>query len=106
MALILLKKLELYGIRGSNHNWVKNFFSNRKQYVEIETTTKTSLKLVKCGVPQRSILGPRIFLLYVNDLKIASSLLDSIMFAYDTNLFYNHENILCWFLMQTRNLVL
>ena len=103
---ILLKKLELYGIRGNNHNWIKNFFSNRKQYVEIETLTKTSVELVKCGVPQGSVLGPLIFLLCVNDLEIASYLLDSIMFAYDTNLFYNHKNIHCWFLIQTRNLVL
>ena len=45
---------------------------------------------IKCGVPQGSILGPLLFFLYVNDLKYASKILDPIMFADDTNLFYSH----------------
>ena len=45
---------------------------------------------ISCGVPQRSILGPLLFLVYVNDLTKASGVLDPVMFADDTNLFYSH----------------
>ena len=90
---IILKKLELYCIRGNRHDRIKSFLSNRKQYIEIDPATKTSLELLKCGVPQGSILAPLLFLLYVNDLKNASNLLDPIKFADDTNLFYTHKNI-------------
>ena len=92
----LLIKLKLYGVRGNNHNWIKKFLSNRKQYIEIDPTTKTRLELVKRGVPQELILAPILFLLYVDDLKNASSLLDPIN-QEDKNFFYNHKNIHCLF---------
>ena len=66
---ILLKNIELYSTKGSNHNFIKNYLSNRKHYAEIDPTTKTSLELVKCGVPQGSVLAPILFLSYVNDLE-------------------------------------
>ena len=67
---------------------MKSFLSNSKQYTEIAPKTKVSLELVRCGVRQRSILAPFLFVLYVNDLKNASRLLYPIMFTDDTNLFY------------------
>ena len=67
---ILLKKLELYGITDRNHGWLKSHLSNRRQFVQINEKEKTSLETISCGVPQGSILGPLLFLLYVNDLKM------------------------------------
>ena len=50
--MILLEKLKLYGVRVDNHNWMKSYLSNRKQYIEIDPTVKNSFEQVKCGVPQ------------------------------------------------------
>ena len=67
------------------------YLSQRKHYAEIDPTTKTSLEQVNCGVPKRSVLAPLLFLSRVKNLKIVSTLLDQIMFADDTNLFYRTE---------------
>ena len=81
----LLNKLELYGITDRNYTWNTSYLSNRLQYIQIDENSRTEFCVVKCGVPQGSILGPLLFLLYVNDLKKASSVPDPIMFADDTN---------------------
>ena len=89
---ILLEKLTHYGTKGKNLTWFKSYLSKRKQFIMINETEKLKTLEIKCGVPQGSILGPLLFLLYVNDLNQASKLLEPIMFA-DTNLFYSQQNI-------------
>ena len=81
---ILLKKLEHYGILHTELQWFSSYLSNRIQYVEIENT-KSPLQKISTGVPQGSILGPLLFLIYINDLHTASNFI-SIMYADDTNL--------------------
>ena len=98
----IFKKHELHGVTDQNHLWFKNILSNRKQFIQMNNVENTELETITCGVPQRSILGPLLFLLYVNDLKHASNLLDLIMSEDDTNLFLTHEDIS--YLFETANL--
>ena len=90
---ILLKKLENYGIKDTNLAWFRSYLTNRKQYIQITNDSKSDLRNTTCGVPQGSILGSLLFLVYVNDLPSSSKILNPIMFAEDTNLFYEHKNI-------------
>ena len=64
---ILLKKLEHYGIRGPALSWFTSYLSTRKQLVVLDGLS-SSLSKISCVVPQRSILGPLLFLIYINDM--------------------------------------
>jgi hypothetical protein len=89
---ILLEKLCFYGIRGLALDWFKNYLENRKQCVYLDNTL-SSFNSIVSGVPQGSILGPLLFILYINDIVNCSSMLYFILFADDTNMIYYSKNI-------------
>ena len=82
----------MYGIKGINLAWFRSYLTNRIQYISTTRDLETDTKNTCCGLPQVLILGPLLFLLYVNDLH-NSAALDPIMFADDTNLFYEHSDL-------------
>ena len=89
---ILLKKLEHYGVRGLANNWFKSYLTNRQQFVSVNGFN-SSKKTMHYGVPQGSVLGPLLFLIYINDLNKAIKFCTTHHFADDTNLLYIGQSL-------------
>ena len=88
---ILLKKLQFYGIRGITNKWFESYLNNRKQCVSINGFESRE-SLMTLGVPQGSVLGPLLFLLYINDLHKALKYSTTKHFADDTNILISNKN--------------
>ena len=89
---ILLSKLESFGFRGRVLTLLKSYLNNRKQVLQLDSY-RSSCQSVKCGVSQGSVLGPLLFLLYINDLPRHVKACTT-FFADDTNIFYNENTSL------------
>ena len=92
---ILLEKLYHYGIRDKAYAWLKSYLCDRNQFVSYNGF-KSSERTITCGVPQGSILGPLLFLIYINDLSNNCKFAKPFLFADDTNLLHHskdHQNL-------------
>jgi hypothetical protein len=89
---ILIDKLEHYGIRGRSLDWFSSYLTGRTQYTFCNGVN-SELRTITCGVPQGSVLGPLLFLLYINDLPNISNKLKFYLFADDTNIFFESSDL-------------
>ena len=89
---ILLHKLSHYGLDNLSLLLLTSYLSNRKQFVAFEDKN-SSIQFLKTGVPQGSILGPLLFLIYINDIAESSSILNFLSYAGDTTLLGSLENL-------------
>ena len=89
---ILLDKLDYYGIRGLANDWFRSYLTNRKQFVTINGSDSDEVTM-HIGVPQGSVLGPLLFLIYINDLHFAIKTCTTRHFAEDTNLLIKNKSL-------------
>ena len=89
---ILLNKLKYYGIRGLALKWFESYLSNRKQYTSTTPGNDSTTLNIKTGVPQGSILGPLLFIIYINDFQSSIKASKIIHYADDTSILFNFEH--------------
>ena len=89
---ILLDKLNHYGFRGTINDWFSSYLKNRTQRTQVGHHI-SDRAVVGCGVPQGSIVGPLLFLVYVNDIHRCSNKFRFYLFADDTNILYADKNL-------------
>ena len=89
---VLLQKMECIGFKESVIKWFQSYLSNRKFFVTLENVFSDA-GLINCGVPQGSILGPLLFLIYINDLPQALNETGSYLYADDTCIFYQDKDV-------------
>ena len=87
-----LGKLLHYGFRGVAFNWLEDYLNNKQHLVQFNGFN-SFYSNIKCGAPPGSILGPLLFLININDICGVSTVLDFILSANDTNIFFSHKNL-------------
>jgi hypothetical protein len=99
---VLLEKLSSYAIRGTANSWIKSYLTNRRQFVEINQSDSSNVRVnryrssfmeIKQGVPQGSVVGLLFFLLYINDLPSSIHGTKLVMFADDINVLVTNSDV-------------
>ena len=96
--MIMIQKLELYGVRGVCLDWFKSYLEHRQMRVRCRVTSTQGDALsdnhtVNYGTPQGFYLGPLIFLIFVNNMHLHLTEVDSVQFADDTTIIFSHRNV-------------
>ena len=89
---ILLKKLHIYGVRGIAYNWFRSYLKDRTHFV-CYNGVNSSTAILNVGVPQGSILGPLLFLIYINDICESNNLANFTLFADDTTILFQNASL-------------
>ena len=89
---ILLGKLKNFGVRSLPLKWIESYLYNRRMYVDFNGTHSTS-KTVNIGIPQGTVLGPFLFILYINDIFNSSKILKFLLYADDTTIYLSGHNL-------------